>query len=109
MLIHINKLFTIDDFFLRTIFEKFYTEYLNQICNEIVNEEEKRKKRKKKKKKNNNINNENNILDNIDDKEEIFNFTKKLILDNLEEKLKKINENNIINNKRNISFKKKKK
>lgn len=109
MLIHINKLFTIDDFFLRTIFEKFYTEYLNQICNEIVNEEEKRKKRKKKKKKNNNINNENNILDNIDDKEEIFNFTKKLILDNLEEKLKKINENNIINNKRNISFNKKEK
>ena len=109
MLIHINKLFTIDDFFLRTIFEKFYTEYLNQICNEIVNEEEKRKKRKKKKKKNNNINNENNILDNIDDKEEIFNFTKKLILDNLEAKLKKINENNIINNKRNISFNKKEK
>ena len=102
MLIHINKLFTLDDFFLRTIFEKFYTEYLNQICNEIVNEEEKRKKRKKKKKKNNNINNENNIIDNIDDKEEIFNFTKKLILDNLEEKLNKINENNINNNHINI-------
>ena len=99
MLIHINKLFTLDDFFLRTIFEKFYTEYLNQICNEIVNEEEKPKKRKKKKKKNNNITNENNILDNTDNKEEIFNFTKKLILDNLEEKLNKIKENNIINNK----------
>ena len=38
MLIHINKLFTYDDIFLRTIFEKIYTEYLNQLSNEIINE-----------------------------------------------------------------------
>ena len=110
MFIQIKTLFTMDDFFMRAIFEKFCNEYLNQICNDlIVNEEEKPKKKKKKKKKNNNINNEinNNINNN---KEEIFNFIKKLILDNLEEKLNKINHNNIniINNKKEKNNKKQK-
>ena len=101
MFIHINELFTLDDFFLRSIFEKFYSEYLNQIYNDlIVNEEEKPKKRKKKKKKNsnnNNINNKSSSCEIINDKEEIFIFLKKLILDNLEKSINKINETNSIN------------
>ena len=101
MFIHINELFTLDDFFLRSIFEKFYSEYLNQIYNDlIVNEEEKPKKRKKKKKKNinnNNINDKSSSCAIINDKEEIFIFVKKLILDNLEKNINKINESNSIN------------
>ena len=66
MFIQINKLFTLDDFFLRAIFEKFCNEYLNQICKDlIINEEGKKpKKKNKKKKKNNQINNEKNEINN---------------------------------------------
>ena len=104
MFIQINKLFTLDDFFLRAIFEKFYNEYLNQICNDlIINEEgKKHKKKNKKKKKNNQMNNEKNEIYN-NDKEEIFIFLKKMILDNLEEKLNK--NNDIINSNNNIKEK----
>ena len=110
MLIPIDKLFTLDDFFLRSIFEKFYKEYLNQIYNDLMdNKEEKPKKKRKKKKKNNNINNEinkaddnnneisNNGVDNSkelagEEKEEISNNENKLVLGNLEEE--KINKDN---------------
>ena len=102
---HIQKLFTLDDFFFREIFDNFYTEYLNQIYHDLIKDkEEKPKKRRKKKKKNNNTNlddiqnNKDNIIneDNNNYKDEIFNFVKKLILDNLEEKINKINNSNII-------------
>ena len=105
MFIQIKQLFTLDDFFLRTIFENFYNRHLNQIYNELIDnedekEKEKHKKKKKKKKKNNSSNNEvnNNNIDYIDEKEQIFNFVKKLIFDNLDEKINKINEikNNLI-------------
>ena len=106
MFFQIQKLFTLDDFFFRAIFENFYTEYLNQIYNDlIIDKEEKPKKKKKKKKKNNNTNSndkQNNqiIEDNKENnyKKEIFNFIKNLILDNLEEKINKINLNNNNNN-----------
>ena len=52
MFFHIKKLFTLDDFFLRLIFEKFNTEYNNQIQDNLMISEEKNKKKKKKIKKN---------------------------------------------------------
>ena len=116
MFFQIKQLFTLDDFFFRAIFESFYTEYLNQIYNDlIISEEEKPKKKKKKKKKNNNTNiddNQNkNIIINeenkINEKEEIYNFIKKIILDNLEDKINKINVTN--NNNSNIAMNKKEK
>ena len=99
MFTNINKLFTLDGFFLRAIFENFYTEYLHQIENDlIVKEEEKPKKKKKKKKKNNNIINENNVnkdnAKNINDKEEILNLDKKIEIDNFEEINNNKDENN---------------
>ena len=95
MFIQINILFTIDDFFFRAIFEQFYNEYLNQICEDlIINKEKKPKKKNRKKKKNNQINEQKNEMNNSinKDKSEIFNFLKKLIMECLEEKLNKINE-----------------
>ena len=116
MFFQIQKLFTLDDFFFRAIFENFYSEYLNQIYNDlIIDKEEKPKKKKKKKKKNNNTNSndkQNNKLieDNKENtyKEEIFIFIKNLILDNLEEKINKKNLNNNNNNDININNKKQK-
>ena len=102
----INKLFTIDDFFLRSIFENFYSEYINKIYNDLTNDKGEKPKKKKKKKKRNNTENsnnkKNNNISNNDEsksyKEEMFDFLKKLILDNFEEKINKINHNNNVNN-----------
>ena len=132
MFFHINKLYTLDDFFYRLIFEKINEEYSKKICDDLITMEEKPKKKKKKKKKNNKekeenkkidkyekTDNSNNIDENINNdinnhinnaknnyeiisddkvkenndiyKEEIFNFVKKIIIDNLKEKIDKIN------------------
>ena len=154
MFLHINKLYTLDDFFYRLIFEKISEEYSKKICDDLITMEEKPKKRKKKKKKNNKennkekedsniieineetkyndnrqdtnnnnnneedkniksemnkdnnnkiINNGKSISDNDIIKEEIFNYIKKLIMNNLIEKIDKINiklkENQIIEKK----------
>ena len=50
---HINKLYTLDDFFLRNIFEKIFEEYSKKICDDLITGEGKPKKKRKKKKKNN--------------------------------------------------------
>ena len=59
MFFNISKLFTLDDFFFRLIFEKIYEEYSKKVCDELIFDDEKPKKRKRKKKKNNKE--ENNI------------------------------------------------
>ena len=117
MFFQIQKLFTLDDFFFRAIFEYFYSEYLNQIYNDlIIDKEEKPKKKRKRKGKNNknktnsNDKQNNKISENNKEnnyKEEIFIFIKNLILDNLEEKINKLNINSNNTNNNNINKKQK--
>ena len=64
MFFNIKKLFTLDDFFLRLIFEKFNTEYMNQIQDNLMIQEEKHKKKKKKRKKNKKEDTDNIEIDN---------------------------------------------
>ena len=117
MFFHINKLYTLDDFFFRLISEKIIDYYENIMLDDLIKDEAKTKKKKKKKKKNNkkkdndikeeaNLENEqtNNINENnIDyekEKETIYNFVKNLILDNISKKLNEKFNNDIINNKK---------
>ena len=72
MFFHIKKLFTLDDFFLRLIFEKFNTEYNNQIQDNLMISEEKHKKKKKKRKKNKKEVNDNIEIDNDNNKNDIL-------------------------------------
>ena len=72
MFFHIKKLFTLDDFFLRLIFEKFNTEYNNQIQDNLMISEEKHKKKKKKRKKNKKEDNDNIEIDNDNNKNDIL-------------------------------------
>ena len=117
----LNKLYTIDDFFFRSIFEKISEYYENQIVDDLTGNETKtdKQKKKKKKKKKNNINNDNDIKEednleneklneinenNIDkekEKETIYNFVKNLIVDNINKKLNEKVKNDIANNKKN--------
>ena len=89
MFFPIKKLFTLDDFFLRLIFEKIYEEYSKKICDDLIADEKPKKKKKKKKKNNKEDNNKNNVNNN---KKE----TNKNKI-NIEIKV----ENNKINNKKN--------
>jgi hypothetical protein len=59
----LNKLYTLDDFFFRSIFEKISDYYSNKMLDDLTNSETKtdKQKKKKKKKKKNNTNNENEI------------------------------------------------
>jgi len=118
---HLNKLYTLDDFFLRSIFEKISDYYEKEICNDLTISETKtdKQKKKKKKKKKNNANNDNDIKEknnleneksneinenNIDkekEKETIYNFLKSLITDNINKKLNEKVKNEISNNKKN--------
>ena len=130
----INKLYTLDDFFLRLTFEKIFEEYSKKICDDLItgNEEKPKKKKKKKKKNNKNNKNINNTNDNMNNKEnekniqneiineinennieniknEIYSFIKKLIMDELDRKIKeKIKNEMIINNNKNKKNKKEK-
>ena len=91
MLIHIQKLFTYDDFYFRGIFEKIYESYLNQNYKDLIVTEKKSKKRRKKKK--NNLNSE------LSDKNDIN-------INNNEKKLFQINNeknNNILKKKEKIN------
>ena len=72
MFFHIKKLFTLDDFFLRLIFEKFNTEYNNQIQDNLMISEEKHKKKKKKRKKNKKEDNDNIEIDNDNNQNDIL-------------------------------------
>ena len=87
MFFHIDKLYTLDDFFLRLIFERIYEEYSKKICDDLITADEKPKKKKKKKKKNNK---EDNKLDDNNNK----------ILE-----IKNNNINNIINKEQNNKIK----
>ena len=74
MLIHIQKIFTYDDFYFRGIFEKIYEKYSNEAINDLFLEKTNKKKRKKKKKSNNESdknkdNYENNNNDKMNSKE----------------------------------------
>ena len=117
----LRKLYTIDDFFFRSIFEKISDYYNNKMLDDITKSETKtdKQKKKKKKKKKNNINNDNEIKEednlengkindinenNIDkekEKETIYNFVKSLITDNINKKLNEKVKNEIANNKKN--------
>ena len=117
----LNKLYTLDDFFLRAIFEKISDNYENKIVDDLTINETKtdKQKKKKKKKKKNNINNGNdikeednlendkineineNIIDKEKEKETIYNFMKNLITDNINKKLNEKIKNDIANNKKN--------
>ena len=117
----LNKLYTLDDFFFRSIFEKIYDYYGNKIVDDLTTNETKteKQKKKKKKKKKNNINNDNDIkeednfenektneinennIDNEKEKEIIYNFVKSLINDNINKKLNEKIKNEIINSKKN--------
>ena len=117
----LSKLYTIDDFFFRSIFEKISDYYNNKMLDDITKSETKtdKQKKKKKKKKKNNINNDNEIKEednlengkindinenNIDkekEKETIYNFVKSLITDNINKKLNEKVKNEIANNKKN--------
>ena len=69
MLIHIQNLFSYDDFYFRGIFEKIYETYSNQTYKDLIyNKEKPTKKRRKKKKKNKDelINEKNNKINNND-------------------------------------------
>ena len=58
--LNIKQIFTYDDFYFRSIFEKIYETYLNQNIKDLIFEDEnKKEKKKKKKKKKKNENNEN--------------------------------------------------
>ena len=96
MLIHIQKLFTYDDFYFRGIFEKIYESYLNQNYKDLIVIEKKSKKRRKKKK--NNLNSE------LSDKNDINinNNEKKLIQINNEKNNDILKKKEKINN--NIDF-----
>ncbi len=83
MFFHIKKLFTLDDFFLRLIFEQFNTEYNNQIQEDLLISEEKHKKKKKKRKKNKKEDSDNIEIENSNNNNDI---------------LTKTNENNSKNN-----------
>ena len=109
MFFNISKLFTLDDFFLRLIFEKIYEEYSKKVCDELIFDDEKKKKRKRKKKKNNkeenNNNNNNNNINNINNnvKNNINNNIKNNDINikdgiNIKDDLNKNIKNEIINN-----------
>jgi len=77
MLIHLDKIFTYDDFFFRGVFEKIYDSYAKKVYKDLYFDEEKTVKKKKRKKKkklkndnndNNNDKNKDNIDNNIDNK-----------------------------------------
>ena len=74
MFIHIQKIFSYDDFYFRGVFEKIYETYSNQTYNDLIlNEEKVSKKKRKKKKKNGNesTKNNDNINNNISDERNI--------------------------------------
>ena len=95
MLIHIQKIFTYDDFYFRGIFEKIYEKYSNETINDLFLEKTNKKKRKKKKKSNNESNkNKDNYENNNNDKMN-------------SKEIKDVTNNNILNensNKINIDF-----
>ena len=93
MFFHIKKLFTLDDFFLRLIFEKFNTEYNNQIQDNLMISEEKHKKKKKKRKKNKKEDSENIEVDNNNNKNDIITNSNEN-KDNNKPEVNNINENN---------------
>ena len=64
MFFPIRKLFTLDDFFLRLIFEKIYEEYSKKICDDLISDEKPKKKKKKKKKNNKEESNKNDVNNN---------------------------------------------
>ena len=47
----INKLYTLDDFFLRLTFEKIFEEYSKKICDDLITGNEEKPKKKKRRKK----------------------------------------------------------
>jgi len=118
MFFHIKKLFTLDDFFLRLIFEQFNTEYNNQIQEDLLISEEKHKKKKKKRKKNKkedsdnieieNSNNNNDILTKTNENNSKNNNITELnsnINENINEK--QVNTSNINNNDKKEKYKNK--
>ena len=118
MFFHIEKLFTLDDFFLRLIFEQFNTEYNNQIQEDLLISEEKHKKKKKKRKKNKkedsdnieieNSNNNNDILTKTNENNSKNNNITELnsnINENINEK--QVNTSNINNNDKKEKYKNK--
>ena len=93
---HIKRLYTLDDFFLRIIFEKIYEEYSKKICDDLITGDEKPKKKKKKKKKNNKDDNNKDINNkDVNNNEENQNF---VINDNKDDKNKDINNKEINSN-----------
>ena len=92
MFFPIKKLFTLDDFFLRLIFEKIYEEYSKKICDDLIADEKPKKKKKKKKKNNKEDNNKNDVKSYKNPE---------INKNNLKNEIKSginINENNIIKN-----------
>ncbi len=49
MFFKINRLYTLDDFILRLIFEKIYEEYMKKLCDDLITDEEKKQPKKRKK------------------------------------------------------------
>ena len=95
MLIHIQNLFSYDDFYFRGIFEKIYERYSNQTCEDLIyDKKQPAKKRRKKKKKNK----EGQI------KEETNKINNNNIIDYGEEILKILSESNEIHHKENNSI-----
>ena len=94
MFFHIKKLFTLDDFFLRLIFEKFNTEYNNQIQDNLMISEEKHKKKKKKRKKNKKEDSVNIEIDNNNNNNDIITKSNENTNNNITEVNNNINENN---------------
>ena len=96
MFFHIKKLFTLDDFFLRLIFEQFNTEYNNQIQEDLLISEEKHKKKKKKRKKNKKEDSDNIEIENINNNNDILTKTNENNSknNNITELNNNINENN---------------
>ena len=98
MFFHIKKLFTLDDFFLRLIFEKFNTEYNNQIQDNLMISEEKHKKKKKKRKKNKKEDNDNIEIDNDNNKNDILAKSNENENENKNNNITEVNNNIIENN-----------
>ena len=94
MFFHIKKLFTLDDFFLRLIFEKFNTEYNIQIQDNLMISEEKHKKKKRKRKKNKKEDSENIEIDNNNNNNDIITKSNENTNNNITEVNNNINENN---------------